>query len=418
MPFVIDDIIGLVGLALAVPGLLKTKKKIQDFIISLEHGTMRRAPETVEDLCVDTSDEGLRKDLQASAQTLWTCMKDLDQQICKLKSAVDCQNKTRAAKEKAVAVIQNMRDLEFQLWQQVQAQVASNSLRSRFELRDNQFCLIRASTRLKFSSARVMNALELQDQRFRFFFALLKDRVKPNLLRDIFTDLANTPVPLIPRNFRLFLPRKLAEVIYHVHEQQLVHKCLRLESILLFPGDCPELERPKVIRAPILADWQYARELAQVSKRKAYDDWALEMYQHPERWALPDEAAESKYNTGHDIYSLGVCLLEIGLWDSFIIESKLEENGPIIQTMTEPLIEQKVYITLAGDRLAYEMGEAYSKLVIRCLTCIKKGFGNVLMFVERESSNWYEQGVLFIQEIRKSLADASTMGIGVYNTIP
>jgi hypothetical protein len=64
------------------------------------------------------------------------------------------------------------------------------------------------------------------------------------------------------------------------------------------------------------------------------------------------------------------------------------------------------------------MGEAYSKLVIRCLTCIKKGFGNVLMFVERESSNWYEQGVLFIQEIRKSLADASTMGIGVYNTIP
>lgn len=30
----------------------------------------------------------------------------------------------------------------------------------------------------------------------------------------------------------------------------------------------------------------------------------------------------------HDIYSLGVCLLEIGLWDSFVAH-EADENGPI-----------------------------------------------------------------------------------------
>jgi hypothetical protein len=515
MPFVIDDIIGLVGIAIAVPGLVQTfihasrwlskrldeispspeKTKIQDFLIFLDRGTMRTTLETVEDLCVDTSDVGLRNDLQASAKKLWAYMVELDQQVRKIKSVVGSEKQTKHAREKALAVIENMRNLEFRLRQQVQAHLAANTLRSRFELRDAQFCLIGNSTRLQFSTASVgrgefslqhrqgegkclleyksfpglsykdayikavdlarnvqffnasnglpeligfqgTEATPLQDQRFTFVFSFPKDRTKPRSLRDVFLDPVNTPTPPIPRNFRFILPRKLAESIYHVHEQQLVHKCLRPESILLFepsPGDSPELKYPKTLGSPILADWQYARTTAQVSKREAYDDWTLAMYQHPERQALPGEVAESKYNIGHDIYSLGVCLLEIGLWDSFIIYdnnvpkpshllSKVkakwkEENSHISQDLTESQIEQKIYIALAGDRLAYEMGEAYSKLVIKCLTCIEQGFGNVLMFVDSESRDWYGQGVLFIQEIRKRLVDASTMGSGIYNTI-
>ena len=515
MPFVIDDIVGLVGIAIAVPGLVQTfvhasrwlskrldeispspeKTKMQDFLIFLDRGTMRTTLETIEDLCADTSDVGLRNGLQASVKGLWVYMVELDQQIRKMKSVVMSEKKTKHARENALAAIQSMRDLEFRLRQQVQAHVAANTLRSRFELRDAQFCLIGNSTRLSFATANVgrgefnlhhrrgegkclleyksfpglsykdayvkavdlarnvqsfdasnglpgligfqgTEATPLQDQCFTFVFAFPKDRTKPRSLRDVLLDPINTPTPPIPRNFRFILPRRLAESIYHVHEQQLVHKCLRPESILLFepsPGHSSELKYPKSLGLPILADWQYARTTNQVSKREAYDDWTLAMYQHPERQALPGEVAESKYNIGHDIYSLGVCLLEIGLWESFIIYdnnvpklshllSKVkatwkEENGPISQDMTESQIEQKVYIALAGDQLAYEMGEAYSKLVTKCLTCIERGFGNVLMFVDSESRDWYEQGVLFIQEIRKSLADASIMGSGIYNTI-
>jgi hypothetical protein len=147
----------------------------------------------------------------------------------------------------------------------------------------------------------------------------------------------------------------------------------------------------------------------------------------------PGSVAESKYNIGHDIYSLGVCLLEIGLWESFLVydeehpklspllsDSKAKwkrENDTVSQSMSDSQIEQKVFITLAGDSLAYEMGEAYSKLVLKCLTCVEKGFGNVLKFIDSASRDWDEQGDLFIQETRRELAEASTMGSGIYNRI-
>jgi hypothetical protein len=159
----------------------------------------------------------------------------------------------------------------------------------------------------------------------------------------------------------------------------------------------------------------------------------MAMYQHPERQAGPGEVAVSKYNIGHDIYSLGVCLLEIGLWDSFIVHknggpslSKLlseaksswrRDNAAIIQSTTDAQIEQEVFIKLAGEELGYEMGEAYSKLVIKCLTCIEQGFGNIFTFVDSASRDWDEQGILFIQQIRKELAEASTMGSGIYNKL-
>jgi hypothetical protein len=162
-------------------------------------------------------------------------------------------------------------------------------------------------------------------------------------------------------------------------------------------------------------------------------DWTLALYQHPQRQAGLGGLAESKYNIGHDIYSFGVCLLEIGLWESFVQYDGdtpslsptlslarinwITENAAAAEIMTDSEIEQQVFLMLAGQRLAYEMGEAYSRTVIKCLSCLENGFGNVIMFVDSQSSDWDEQGVLFIQEIRRQLANASTMGVGNYNLI-
>jgi len=103
------------------------------------------------------------------------------------------------------------------------------------------------------------------------------------------------------------------------------------------------------------------------------------LYRHPERQGPPDSMAEAKYNIGHDIYRLGVCLLEIGLWQSFVeyaeqtpklssilVDAKnrwKEENEDACQPMTESAIELNVFVELAATRLVYEMGEAYCKFV-------------------------------------------------------
>jgi hypothetical protein len=157
------------------------------------------------------------------------------------------------------------------------------------------------------------------------------------------------------------------------------------------------------------------------------------LYQHPKRQLGAGLVAESKYNIGHDIYSLGVCLLEIGLWTSFLtyngnspfLSSMFREQKDIwktqhanrLATLSDAEIEQQTFIMLAGDLLAYEMGETYSKMVLKCLSCLEKGFGNVVTFVNSDSKEWEDEGVAFIQEVRRELNCASMMGSGIYNRV-
>ncbi|KAJ5688705.1 hypothetical protein N7462_003097 [Penicillium macrosclerotiorum] len=513
--FGIDTIIGLASLAITIPGLVQTfvhagrwlSEKlprapesteiayIQDFFLFLDRGTMRITLETVEDLYIDTPDTVLRSSLEKSAKQIWANMTELERQIRLLNSLNNNERQVKKATEAALATIRQIYDLETQLRAYVQVQIASRAVRSRFEFRRTQFCLIVPPTKLPYSTSnvalcdfklqnrrgsetclvqekvfpglsskhayesavdlartiqfsdspngllelagfQVQTSSPLTDDRFQFVFYFPKDRMNPRSFRDILLDPVNKPIPPIPRNYRFILPRKLAEAVYRVHQRNLVHKCIRPESLLLFeptPGDFPAIKYPNVIGTLFLADWEHVRKTVEASKRQAYDDWTMAIYQHPARQARPGSVAESSYNIGHDIYSLGVCLLEIGLWDSFIVyceriprlspllsdaKSKWKrENNFACQSMTEAQIEQKVFITLAGERLKYEMGEAYSKLVIKCLACIEKGFGNVLKFVDSDSRDWDEQGDLFIQEIRRGLAEASTMGSGIYNRI-
>lgn len=57
--------------------------------------------------------------------------------------------------------------------------------------------------------------------------------------------------------------------------------------------------------------------------------WHRTLYQHPRRQgAFP----EDRYSIEHDMYSLGVCLLEIGLWTSFVVRTATDNVvGPVLQ---------------------------------------------------------------------------------------
>lgn len=462
--------------------------KIKGFILSLQRGTLRATMESVEDLYAETSDTSIRNALQGIVERVAEKMDNLDREI-KVITTSNHKKQLKKARKRAQRSLDEIEDLAGELNAHVQARTSSRPLPSRLQLSDSRFSILEGSTtqlphapvqmcrgefrtdqgvteslyivedkiyrgpltdsnadaiielaRSLHSGSTGKGILQLAGfqsvsaSHFRLVFPFPEKRANPRSLRDILLDPINRPAPPIPRNYRFFLPRKLAEAVYHVHEQNLVHKCIRPESILLFEpeGNNPEVKYPRTIGLPVISDWQHARRTKDASRRQAFWDWTMAMYQHPERQADPSTTAASRYNIGHDIYSLGICLLEIGLWHTFIIyndsepgystllaETKAEwkaENSDG-QSLTEAEIEQRVFIHLAGDRLAFEMGEAYSKLVIKCLTCLEQGFGNVRHFVDSTSHDWEEQGILFIQEIKKELAAASTMGEGIYNTV-
>lgn len=63
-------------------------------------------------------------------------------------------------------------------------------------------------------------------------------------------------------------------------------------------------------------DWSLLRDADTMSARNVPVDWRIALFQHLD--CLGDVQAKQAYNFGHDIYSLGDCLLEIALWESLV----------------------------------------------------------------------------------------------------
>jgi serine/threonine protein kinase len=60
------------------------------------------------------------------------------------------------------------------------------------------------------------------------------------------------------------------------------------------------------------------REIAATSYNGTSDAWQRRIYEHPDRQCSPDHFPETEYLPKHDIYSLGVVLMEIFLWVPFV----------------------------------------------------------------------------------------------------
>jgi len=87
----------------------------------------------------------------------------------------------------------------------------------------------------------------------------------------------------------------------------------------------------------------------------------------------------------YDIYSLGVCLLEIAIWCSFIEwdASGIKINNvkgcnlmePAVAGLTKSLKApgaiQKKLIRDVKKRVPIALGERYSRVVVRCLECVE-----------------------------------------------
>ncbi|KAK8859617.1 serine threonine kinase 33 [Apiospora arundinis] len=462
--------------------------ELREALIGLDQGATRSTLEAVEDLYFASNDPQVRKSLEEVTKQAWAHLLKIETAI---EDAAKAAKSTSADKSlrKANEQMKEVESINESLGRQLQLQVARRTLPSKLELQPAQCRIVGEPQRLARSAVfvaradlrtRDVKAIEhcvieekcirgvssaaayemLRDlarllqytktseclfgfsgfqvlpstpgaDRFQLIFPFPPNVQEPRSLRDILLDPVNSPRPPIPRNFRFILPRMLAKSVYYVHSHNLVHKAIRPESIVMFHPMSSEPNAPRypeVIGFPYLTDWRYTRKTIDASSLSTESDWTISLYQHPERQAGFGGIAESKYNIGHDIYSLGVCFLEIGLWESFIqydgetpslsttfLDAKglwESENPQFAASMTEPRKEQQALLLLAGQRLAFEMGEAYSQLVKKCLLCLEHGFGNVTKFVDSTSTDWEQEGVVFIEEIRKELASASTMGPG------
>ncbi|KAI1840101.1 hypothetical protein JX266_013704 [Neoarthrinium moseri] len=199
------------------------------------------------------------------------------------------------------------------------------------------------------------------------------------------------------------IARQMATAISYVHTFGFVHKNIRPETLISYVGT-----QTSSSPAVYLLGFENFRKEEGRTNRISDNDWEKNMYRHPSRQGpTPD----SEYIMQHDIYSLGVCLLEVGLWNSFVLYDKEAEKvtpAPVLglQQHDRPINHldfTNALLRLSRDELPRCMGRKYAAIVETCLTCLDPdniGFGNESDFMDDDG---VLVGVRYIEKVKSKV---------------
>jgi hypothetical protein len=170
---------------------------------------------------------------------------------------------------------------------------------------------------------------------------------------------------------RLTLARRIASAVYFLHVIGWVHKSIRSNNILILEAQSlPSQDAfPHGLGHPYLVNFESARAdtaTTDLTLSEKEDQWHLNIYRHPERQGSNISA---RFTMAHDVYSLGVVLLEIGLWRPF------ERNEKNLGGKSPADLRAEL-IRMSSD-VAIQMGSKYRDLVIWCLQLEDENLGTV-----------------------------------------
>ena len=223
----------------------------------------------------------------------------------------------------------------------------------------------------------------------------------PRSLRDILCDKPSET----PLNGRIEIALGLARAVLFLHASCFVHKSIRPENVLVFGSGNAKLGKP------YLVGFEKFRMSTTMTQRFGDDLWEKNLYRHPVRQGV---RPQEDFIMQHDVYSLGVVLLEIGLNTSFVTWPQSYEGPPVPNSQLEitDLINRKTrfgkataikekLVAMAETALPNTFGTRYSEVVLSCLTCLdknNKNFGDAKEFEEADEDGTLV-GVRYIEKV-------------------
>ncbi|KAL8654580.1 MAG: hypothetical protein Q9226_003372, partial [Calogaya cf. arnoldii] len=162
------------------------------------------------------------------------------------------------------------------------------------------------------------------------------------------TDSLNTPS--LEDRFRLAF--NLTSSLLHLHAKGLLHRNINSRNVVFFTNDVQDPRKDGLIRRPFLTSFDQCSEDVYGHIEEPF---ISNIYRHPHA----ERGRRSLFQPYHDIYSLGLLLLEIGLWMPI---SKLWKTR-----YTRANFKTRLQTTYAR-KLAGKCGTNYMKAVEFCLT--------------------------------------------------
>lgn len=161
---------------------------------------------------------------------------------------------------------------------------------------------------------------------------------------------------------RITLAHKIAQCLLYLHAVNWLHKALRSSNILFFPSPDAELD----VRSPYVTGFDNSR-------RSRFDEATtqvsrigrMEVYRHPDTQL---DGPLLAYRKTFDIYSLGLVLAEIGLWQPIVsimgIQDTIDRSCKATLGVRERWLVSEPRLL---DSLRAEVGEKYAGVVETCL---------------------------------------------------
>lgn len=212
------------------------------------------------------------------------------------------------------------------------------------------------------------------------------------------SDTRGKPTNYLPLEQRFLLAHNLCITILNLHGSGWVHKSIRSTNIVLLPKDSAEsldtsVTNPsKVI--PYLTGFEFSR-LATASTEVMFDfDIERNLYRHPNRQGAPTK----NFNKLHDLYAVGVVLLEIGVWKT--VTSRLKpgfEQARKSGKIPSPEYIRQSLLRIAKEELPKEMGTRYAQAVV---TCLSSEFN-----VRKGDPHQREHGLAFREQVIEVMSD-------------
>ena len=198
----------------------------------------------------------------------------------------------------------------------------------------------------------------------------------------------------------------LARAVLFPHAFNFVHKSIRPENVIIFRSGKAKLGKP------YLVGFEKFRLDTTGTHHVGDYLWEKNLYRHPQRQGI---RPQEDFVMQHDVYSLGVVLLELGVSMSFLQwpnspcekpipnpELDFSDLGPQKKTQygKTNAIKEKL-ITLTATKLPNTFGRKYTEVVLSCLTCLDKGNGNFGDSKVFEDDDGILVGVRYIEKVCK-----------------
>ena len=175
----------------------------------------------------------------------------------------------------------------------------------------------------------------------------------PISLRQIIQNVGLNRKPSLDQKF--LIAQAIGRALLKWHMADWVHQGMAAHNIIFF-HDGNHID----FANPYLCGFEYARPLDDRSLLRSAWDFKRSVYCHPSRQGLQSKA----FRKEHDIYSFGIVMMELGLWD--LVEDCFPSSAVIGKNISSYEVWSKI-VGNAKGRLSHYMGNSYSQATLLCL---------------------------------------------------